>query len=46
MQIPFIQQIIQKRYAQFDEDRKRNISILIILNLMMVFVMGSWALSI
>lgn len=45
MQIPFIQQIIQKRYAQFDEDRKRNISILIILNLMMVFVMGSWALG-
>lgn len=45
MQIPFIQQIIQKHYAQFDEDRKRNISILIILNLMMVFVMGSWALG-
>jgi class 3 adenylate cyclase len=45
MQIPFIQQIIQKHYAQFDEDRKRNVSILIILILMMVFVMGSWALG-
>lgn len=45
MQIPFIQQIIQKRYAQFDEDRKRNISIFIILDLMMIFVMGSWALG-
>lgn len=45
MQIPFIQQIIQKHYAQFDEDRKRNISIFIILDLMMIFVMGSWALG-
>ena len=43
--IPFINNIIQKHYDHFDEDRKRNISIFIILDLMMVFVMGSWALG-
>lgn len=43
--IPFINHIIQKHYGHFDEDRKRNISIFIILDLMMVFVMGSWALG-
>ena len=43
--IPFINHIIQKHYSHFDEDRKRNISIFIILDLMMVFVMGSWALG-
>jgi hypothetical protein len=36
MQIRYIQQIIQKHYSQFDEDRKHNISIFIILDLMMV----------
>jgi len=43
--IPFINHIIQKHYNHFDEDRKRNISIFIILDLMMVFVMGTWALG-
>lgn len=43
--IPFINNIIQKHYSHFDEDRKRNISIFIILDLMMVFVMGSWAVG-
>jgi len=43
--IPFINHIIQKHYSHFDEDRKRNISIFIILDLMMFFVMGSWALG-
>ncbi len=43
--IPFINNIIQKHYTHFDEDRKRNISIFIILDLMMVFVMGSWAVG-
>lgn len=43
--IPFINRIIQKHYHYFIEDRKRNISILIILNLMMVFIMGTWALG-
>ncbi len=43
--IPFINHIIQKHYGHFNEDRKRNISIFIILDLMMVFVMGSWALG-
>ena len=43
--IPFIYNIIQKHYSHFDEDRKRNISIFIILNLMMIFVMGTWALG-
>ncbi|MFK7979944.1 MAG: adenylate/guanylate cyclase domain-containing protein [Saprospiraceae bacterium] len=40
--IPIINKIIQKHYNHFDEDRKRNISILIILVAMMIFVMGSW----
>lgn len=40
--IPIINQIIQKHYNHFDEDRKRNISIIIILIAMMIFVMGSW----
>jgi len=43
--IPFIDKIIQKHYNHFDEDRKRNLSIFIILDLMMVFVMGTWALG-
>lgn len=43
--IPFIQHIIQKHYHPFDEDVRRNITIFIILDLMMVFVMGSWALA-
>jgi len=43
--IPFINRVIQKHYAHFDEDRKRNLTIFIILDLMMVFVMGSWALG-
>lgn len=40
--INFIQEVISKHYAHFDEERKRNISIGIILNLMMLIVMGSW----
>ena len=40
--IPIINNIIQKHYNHFNEDRKRNISILIILVAMMIFVMGSW----
>ena len=40
--IPVINRIIQKHYNHFDEDRKRNISIIIILIAMMIFVMGSW----
>ncbi len=40
--IPYINSIIQKHYNHFDEDRKRNISIIIILIAMMVFVLGSW----
>ena len=43
--IPFIDKIIQRHYNHFDEDRKRNLTIFIILDLMMVFVMGSWALG-
>jgi Na+/proline symporter len=43
--IPFIGRIIQKHYHQFDEDEKRNVSIFLILDLMMIFVMGSWALG-
>ena len=40
--IPIINSIIKKHYNHFDEDRKRNVSILIILVAMMIFVMGSW----
>ncbi len=45
MQSPFVQQIIQKHYHHFDEDEKRNVTIFLILDLMMVFVMGTWALG-
>lgn len=43
MQSPFVQKIIQKHYHHFDEDEKRNVSVFLILDLMMVFVMGTWA---
>lgn len=43
MQIPFIQKIIQKHYNHFDEDEKRNVTIFLILELMMIFVIGTWA---
>ena len=45
MQSPFVQKIIRKHYNHFDEDEKRNVSIFIILDLMMIFVMGTWALG-
>lgn len=43
MQIPFFQEIIQKHYSHFDEDERRNVTIFFILELMMIFVIGSWA---
>ena len=43
--IPYISQIIEKNYSQFDEDEKRNISMLIILVFMMIIVMGSWLIG-
>lgn len=45
MIMQFIHQIIQKNYPYFDEDRKRNTSILIILNIMMIFVQSMWVLG-
>jgi len=38
----FIDRIVHRNYPYFDEDRKRNTKILIILLAMMIFVMGSW----
>lgn len=43
MKIPFIQKIIRKHYNHFDEDEKRNVTIFLILELMMMFVIGTWA---
>ena len=43
--IPYINQVIEKNYSQFDEEEKRSISILIILVSMMIIVMGSWAIG-
>lgn len=43
MIISFINKIIDRHYYHFDEDRKRNMSILILLDMMMVFVMSNWA---
>ncbi|MBK8622622.1 MAG: adenylate/guanylate cyclase domain-containing protein [Saprospiraceae bacterium] len=43
MQIPFVQNIIQKHYSHFDEDEKRNVTIYLILEIMMLFVIGTWA---
>jgi len=45
MQSPFVQKIIQKHYHHFNENEKRNVSIFLILDLMMVFVMGTWAVG-
>ncbi len=42
MKISFFQQIIQKHYNHFDEDERRNVTIFLILELMMIFVIGSW----
>ena len=42
MKIPFIQRIIQRHYNHFDEDEKRNVTIFLILELMMIFVIGTW----
>ncbi|HMU04165.1 MAG TPA: hypothetical protein PJ990_11090, partial [Saprospiraceae bacterium] len=42
MQIPFVEKIIQKHYNHFDEDEKRNVTIFLILELMMIFVIGTW----
>lgn len=42
MQIPFIEKIIQKHYNHYDEDEKRNVTIFLILELMMIFVIGTW----
>jgi class 3 adenylate cyclase len=41
----FVQKIVRKHYNLFDEDEKRNITILLILALMMIFVLGSWLLG-
>ncbi len=41
----FINRIIEKNYPYFDEDRKRNVAILIIINLMMIFVQSFWVLG-
>lgn len=43
MKIPFIQKIIRNHYNHFDEDEKRNVTIFLILELMMIFVIGTWA---
>ncbi len=43
--ISYISKIIEEKYSDFDEDRKQSMSILIILNLMMVIVMGAWAIG-
>ena len=42
MQIPFVEKIIQKHYNHYDEDEKRNVTIFLILELMMIFVIGTW----
>ncbi len=42
MKIPFIQSVIQRHYNHFDEDEKRNITIFLILEMMMIFVIGTW----
>jgi len=41
----FIDRIIQKNYPYFDEDRKRNTTILIIINLMMILVQSGWVMG-
>ncbi len=43
--IPFINQVIERDYSHFDEERKRGISIYLILNFMMILVMGSWVVG-
>lgn len=42
MKIPFVEQVIQKHYHHFDEDEKRNVTIYLILEMMMIFVIGIW----
>ncbi|MEE9373046.1 MAG: adenylate/guanylate cyclase domain-containing protein [Saprospiraceae bacterium] len=41
----FINQIIQNNYSHFDEDRKRNVSILIILISMLIVVQSIWVVG-
>lgn len=41
----FINKIITTNYPDFDEDRKRNAAILIILNLMMILVQSGWVIG-
>ena len=40
-----IERIVHKNYPYFDEDRKRNTTILIILNIMMIFVQSGWVVG-
>ncbi len=42
MKIPFIESVIQRHYSHFDEDEKRNVTIFLILEMMMIFVIGTW----
>lgn len=44
MIIAYVHKIINKHYSHFDEDRKRNIAILMLLDMMMIFVMSNWAI--
>lgn len=39
----FIKNIIDRNYSHFNEERKRNMVVLILLDLMMIFVMGCWS---
>ena len=41
----FIDEIVEKNYGYFDEDRKRNAKILIILIIMMIFVESCWVVG-
>jgi|GEM_PF-1271123 len=43
--LQFIDQVIEKHYAYCDEERKRNVTIGIILNFMMIVVMGGWLIG-
>jgi len=42
--IPFINKIVRRHYSTQDEDRKRNISILLILDLLLISLMTCWAI--
>lgn len=45
MILPFINQVIRTHYEDLEEDKKGNLSILIILVMMMVFVMSLWSIT-